>query len=80
MPDDLFEGQFESLQRDFANIEARFSLPARLLNGFTARLDDQPQSAELVDVVAEDLPGRVVDVVVERVAGSRLDFALGGGA
>jgi hypothetical protein len=25
MPDELFEGQFESLKREFANIEARFS-------------------------------------------------------
>ncbi len=25
MPDELFEGQYESLQREFANIEARFS-------------------------------------------------------
>jgi hypothetical protein len=25
MPDELFDGQYESLQREFANIEARFS-------------------------------------------------------
>jgi hypothetical protein len=25
MPDDLFEGQYESLKREFANIEARFA-------------------------------------------------------
>ncbi len=25
MPDELFEGQYESLQREFANIEARFA-------------------------------------------------------
>ena len=25
MPDELFEGQYESLKREFANIEARFA-------------------------------------------------------
>ncbi len=29
MPDELFEGQYESLKREFANIEARFSQPTR---------------------------------------------------
>src|SRR3954447_1295152 len=33
------------------------------------RLDYQPDASELVDVLAEDVAGRVLGVVVERVAG-----------
>jgi hypothetical protein len=46
------------------------SLPVgEALRGIATWLDDEPSATELFDVVAEDLSLRIVDVVIEGVAG-----------